>query len=374
MKKLYTVIGDVEETVVHHYRQYGIRISFISALEFLIGAKKTHTRIPAVPAFFDLMGDSEFAKYISRMPVDIVQILEDAHKSPVIVEENTIPENKDVFVFKHIPYIYDALHKHNYFEINFMYSKSCVQYFENERRELSEGDMCIIPPYAPHNIIAEPGALVLAILVRKSTFDRIFWGLLTKKDLLSAFFRHSLYEKENTPNYLFMRTDNRAGIKYLIQNIAAESNLTDAYANSCAVSLLNALFGIVLRTYGNTIELYNEKTSIRSSSDFPLLLQHIQHNYRTITLSELASRFHYSEAYLSKLIKNNMGRGFVELLQDIRMNRAADSLRSTDMRVREISELVGYDSVDHFSRTFKKTFGVPPLDYRKQSAAPSINT
>jgi AraC-like DNA-binding protein/mannose-6-phosphate isomerase-like protein (cupin superfamily) len=365
--KIYTSIGAVEEAIVRHYEMYGIRISFLSALEYLIGAGKTHTNHLDIPAFIDLMDDQKFAEFISGISVDVMQILKDASTREVIREENTIPEAKDIFFLKHIPYIYDALHTHNYFEINYMYSGSCIQYFENERRVLNEGDMCIIPPFAPHNIIAEPGALALAIVVRKSTFDKMFWRLLAQKDLLSTFFRYSLYEKESEANYLYLHTDNREGIKYLIQNIAIETNMNDAYANSCAVSLLTALFGKMLRGYGDTIEMYSEESAIRQKFDFSLLLQYIQHNFSTVTLSTLSSLFHYSETYLSRMIKSNMGRSFIEIITDIKMNHASEMLRNTSMKIHEISEFVGYDSVDHFSRTFKKAYGMPPLDYRRSS-------
>lgn len=365
MDKIYTTIGDVESAIVHHYETYGVRITFLNALEYLIGGGKTYTGQPKIPAFFDLMSDEEFVDFIARLPVDVMQILKDASTRAIIVEENTIPDDKDVFFLKHIPYISDVLHTHNYFEINYMYAKTCVQYFENERRVLNEGDMCIIPPFAPHNIIADPGALALGIVVRKSTFDKMFWRLLSRKDLLSSFFRYSLYEKESDSNYLFLHTDNREGIKYVLQNIAIEANMSDAYANSCAIGLLNALFGKMLRSYGDTIELYNAESALRQKFDFSLLLQYIQHNYQTVTLSSLSAQFHYSQTYLSRLIKNNMGKSFIEIITDIKMNHAAEALRNTTMKVHEISEMVGYESVDHFSRTFKKAFGIPPTEYRK---------
>ena len=44
---------------------------------------------------------------------------------------------------------------------------------------------------------------------------------------------------------------------------------------------------------------------------------------------------------------------------------AMDYLMNTPMKVSEIADAVGYDSVDHFSRTFRKIYGVPPQEYKK---------
>jgi len=47
------------------------------------------------------------------------------------------------------------------------------------------------------------------------------------------------------------------------------------------------------------------------------------------------------------------------------MNHAVEYLLNTPMKISEIADAVGYDSVDHFSRTFRKVYGTSPLDYRK---------
>ena len=375
MAKLYTTIKDIEQAIKHHHDTYGFRISFPNALQFLIGAGKVSERKPRVPAITGFLSDADFVEYISQMPVDVLQTLADS-KSHIenvngfraISEAGQFPDDRDVFAFKHIPLEYGGMHAQDFFEINYMYSGTCTQYLENEQIQLSEGDICIFPPFAPHNIVSGQDVLVISMMVRKSTFDKVFWSLLTQKDLLSMFFYYSLYKNDSNPNYLVLHTDNHASIKMIIQNIMMESNTSDAYANNCAVSLLNVFFGKVLRDYGSTIKMYDEESVIRRKSDFSLLLQYIQHNYQTVTLQSLASMFHYNDKYLSKLIKSKMGKSFIEIIQDFKMKRASEALQNTNMKIHEIAELVGYDSVDHFSRTFKKTFGVSPLGYRKAMA------
>jgi len=369
MEKLYTTLDHVEMAVRHHYHTYGVKISFVNALEFLIGAGRVSKRKPRFPAFYDFMNDDEFRDYMLHMPIDILKVLGNNGSNFTITEERLFPDDKDVFALKHVPLINNGIHQHDHFEINYMYSGTCIQHFEKEQRQLAEGDICIIPPFAPHDIVTNMDSLVISIAVRKSTFDKVFWNLLTHKDLLSMFFSYSLYEKESNPNYLILHTDNNTTIKFIIQNIIMESNSTDSYANNCCVSLLNVLLGKILRDYGSTMRMYNEESMLRRKFDFSLLLQYIQHNYQTVTLQSLAALFHYSETYLSKLIKDNMGKSFIEIIQSFKMKRASETLLNTNMKIHEIAEFVGYDSVDHFSRTFKKTFGVSPVKYRKTNGS-----
>ena len=364
IEQLYSTIGDVQQVLEDRHTQFGVRTSFVQALEYLNAAGRLLREKPEVPMVFKPMSDPSFDALIKRLPVEATQIMATARNTAVITEDKAIPDGKDVFILKHIPYVDDGLHGHNYFEINYMYSGSCVQIFENERRVLKEGDMCIISPFARHNIIVEPQCIALGILMRKSTFDRFFWKLLTQKDLLASFFRHTLYEDDNT-NYLFLETDNRIELKYFIQNLMLEVHTDDSYANGTAINLMNVVLAKILRSYSETIQFYEVRPRLHHEFEFSLLLQYVQENYRTVTLQGLAERFHFSEAYLSRRIKQNIGKGFSTLIQELKLSRAVELLQNTNLKVHEISDTVGYDSVDHFSRAFKKMHGATPRDYRK---------
>jgi hypothetical protein len=82
----------------------------------------------------------------------------------------------------------------------------CDLYFEKEERTLKEGELCILAPMSLHNIRVEDEASVIIVInIRKSTFDRAFFTLLTHKDLLSYFFKTILYN-QTSPNYLLFTT------------------------------------------------------------------------------------------------------------------------------------------------------------------------
>ena len=102
-------------------------------------------------------------------------------------------------------------------------------------------------------------------------------------------------------------------------------------------------------------------------SDFSLVLQYIQHNYQTLTLSSLAELFHYSEPHLCTLIKQNTGYTFTELIKRLRLADAIDYLLNTNLKVGEIAEQIGSNSADHFSRVFRATYKMSPQEYRKQN-------
>ena len=72
------------------------------------------------------------------------------------------------------------------------------------------------------------------------------------------------------------------------------------------------------------------------------------------------------------MLQNYMGMSFTDIVRGIKMTRAEDYLNNSNLPVHEISSLVGYESVDHFSRTFKATHNMSPQAYRRSATRRSV--
>ena len=90
-------------------------------------------------------------------------------------------------------------------------------------------------------------------------------------------------------------------------------------------------------------------------------------NYITVTLDELAEQFHLSKPYLSKYIKDKSGKTFGELVKNVRMKKARTLLKSSSMTVEAISDAVGYQNVEHFTRLFKQKYKMTPVQFRNNN-------
>ena len=368
--KNYATIGMVYDFIVENHQKTGETYAFPKAIEHLKKAGRLLETFPKTPPFHSNMSQDEFIDFMRGLCVRADAILPSAQTymvDPTMEEEELFPEGKDVYCLMNMPYMVDILHLHNYFEITHVIKGSCTFLFENEKVTLSEGEICIVSPMSGHSLPLEPGCFALSVVVRRSTFDSVFGNLLTQKDLLSLFFRNNLYESRRA-NYILLKTGNDPLTNDAVQQLIYECNMLDGYANDCAVSLLNLYLARALRASSAAITLHHYEGYSERDFDFSLVLQHIQHNYRDVTLSSLAKKFHFSETYLSKLIHKKMKQSFTEVLRTLKMNHAIEYLMNTAMKVSEIADAVGYDSVDHFSRTFRKVYGAPPQEYRKRFA------
>ena len=314
----------------------------------------------AVSEMFGDMDDDTFNKVIDRLPLELNP--QTALNSKV-TENDIIPNSRDVFIIRHPRYTRPSPHVHNYFEINYVASGSCTFVFEKSRRIMHEGELCIIAPSSEHDLVIDDDSTVFCIMLRKSTFDTTFFSLLSRKDLLSYFFR-TILQEDSHANYLLFFAENNTWLKQIIHNAMGESYKNDSYSNACCISWINLLFSNLLRNYSKTLQFYD----YQMGSDFSLVLQYIQHNYQNLTLSSLAELFHYSEPHLCTLIKQNTGHNFTGLIKRLRLAEAIDYLTNTNLKIGEIAEKVGYNSADHFSRVFRNTYKMSPQEYRKQNS------
>lgn len=83
-----------------------------------------------------------------------------------------------------------------------------------------------------------------------------------------------------------------------------------------------------------------------------------------ISLTDVADQVSFSPEHFSRLFSKETGINFVTYLNNLRMKKAVSLLESTNMKVYEIAEMVGFSSLSYFSTAFKKKFGLNPYEYQ----------
>lgn len=360
----YITYGEFQKHMKDLYLRTGTRMQFPEMTNYLYAKGLLYETCdkPHFTGMYEDMSDDEFNEVIDSL---VLTMNPNQLTSKKVAETDIIPSQRDVFIIRHHRYTRPTKHSHNYFEINYVLSGSCTFVFEKTSRILSAGELCIIAPASEHDIVIEDDSTVFTIMLRKSTFERTFFPLLSRKDLLSYFFRMILQDDSHA-NYLLFFAQNDNVMKNILRNAIGECHLNDRYSNTCCISWINLLFSTLLRNYSKTLQFYDYTMGY----DFSLVLQYIQHNYQTLTLTSLAKIFHYSEPHLCTLIKRNTGHNFSDLIKKLRMADAVDYLLGTNLKISEIAEQIGYHSPDHFSRVFRSVYGVSPQQYRTENASP----
>ncbi len=94
-----------------------------------------------------------------------------------------------------------------------------------------------------------------------------------------------------------------------------------------------------------------------------------EHHTEDLCLEQVARAVHTSIFYFCKLFKKATGINFTEYVSRVRAEKAKDLLLNPHLRVSEIAYEVGFQSLTHFNRVFKKIVGQSPTEYRAQLPA-----
>ena len=96
------------------------------------------------------------------------------------------------------------------------------------------------------------------------------------------------------------------------------------------------------------------------------LIQYTKKHYQEdLTLKKIGERFNYNSAYLGKKFRKETGKNYLAFLDEVRMEKAVEILRHSNLMVYEVAELVGYSNVDYFYKKFKQYHQVSPNEFRK---------
>ena len=94
------------------------------------------------------------------------------------------------------------------------------------------------------------------------------------------------------------------------------------------------------------------------------------HQTEDLSLEQVACAVHTSKFYFCKIFKKATDINFTDYLSRVRIERAQNLLLNPNLRISEIGFEVGFQSLTHFNRVFKKIAGQSPTDYRAQLLMP----
>lgn len=112
-------------------------------------------------------------------------------------------------------------------------------------------------------------------------------------------------------------------------------------------------------------ELVRQPEKKDAESLYDQIREYIEKNYsKKITLNDIAEELHANSSYLSRLYKKESGQNLFDVILKKRVDKAKEYMETTDKKIYEISQAVGFDDTGYFSRIFKRYTGVSPKEYQ----------
>ncbi len=326
---------------------------FISLRESEKRLKKLYTSHPE----FSTGGPLSFEDFMSQYQAYAPK--ESALLSKSLPEESYFQHMIDVSALMHLRYLPPIFHTSEFFEIDCVLSGTITYYMGEQRFDLTPGDVCILAPDTSHAACTfTDDGIMINLLVRRSTFEEHFLGILPEHDLFQRFFEKSLYGKSETP-YLLFRTGRPDFLGASILPIYEEYESKNRYKSTMLSSLLSVFFVELLRHHEKDLEISSHAKGTYSENII-FILEYLQKNYTTISLSHLSAFFNYSERQMQRIIVSATGMSFGDNIKKLRMTKAAELLENSTMTIAQIAEYLGYYDASSFRQAFKKYYGRTP--------------
>lgn len=126
-----------------------------------------------------------------------------------------------------------------------------------------------------------------------------------------------------------------------------------------------SLYDRLLDTARWLLRTENRENNIRYQNLISVIHQYIANHLReNISLSTIAEQVYLNPVYLSRIYKQITGETLSRYISGCRLENARELLKNSSLKINEIASGVGYESAAHFSRVFKKEYGISPQEYR----------
>lgn len=130
---------------------------------------------------------------------------------------------------------------------------------------------------------------------------------------------------------------------------------------------LSRLIFLLTRNHPPTEKKPTEKT-LRYGERIKIMLQYIQtHFHEELTLTDIARSAAISENECLRCFRVMIGRSPIQYVKQLRIQRAAELLLSTEQKISDIGAACGFQEMSYFARTFRELKGCTPSEYRRKA-------
>lgn len=272
------------------------------------------------------------------------------------VQLNTINCINDIdYTYHIINHDYPILHTHDdYYEFTIVLDGSILNIQNDKKDLLNKNTIIVSGPNDCHLLIHdnESEIKILNIIARSTAVNKLISELipLEYRDFLNQI--GSLELSSDIIHLICKNID-------LVNAISSQDwQMTNSILKSTVNIIINYLFvkKINLSHLVSKDENFENKlNNLKTNSDF------YQYN-----VNDLCYKLGYSRTHLNRIFNNLYNKSPLDYLVESKMKYAASLLTYTDYSIKEISIMIGYNSITRLTDNFKTYYGVTPSAYRKE--------
>lgn len=240
-----------------------------------------------------------------------------------------------------------VFHTHYFTELFFVVNGEGSFLFHDKTYHIKTGDLVIVPPYMEHT---EQSVIGTPLEYYVIGVDGISFQSENEKKCVQVFCNFS----------------NKSLIDDLLAQMLYEVRNPSYGSDKICQNLLEIL---ILRIIRSQHLIPVPMTSTHMTKECAQIKEYLDTNYGNhITLDTLTELTHMNKYYMAHSFTKYTGQSPIQYLNQKRLDAACTLLRDTDHSISSISSSVGFSSQSYFSQSFRKKYGITPVEYRQENA------
>ncbi|SHF06159.1 AraC-type DNA-binding protein [Caldanaerobius fijiensis DSM 17918] len=253
------------------------------------------------------------------------------------------------------------MHRHNFFEIYVVISGHGKEVINGKEYYLQRGSLTFLLPWHIHEIFADPEE-PLRLIRCNFGMEVVMEDINSHGGMAEIVYKH-VYSDPSIQLPPDIAEQVITIFEGLLEEFRGDKPWKEILIKAKIIEVL--VYFNRFRNKGSNPEL-PEEYRIVENSDISNLLPYIHfHCNQDITLSDLAEKFHCSETKLNEYLYSHTGLSFTDYLNEVRIRLACALLSNPELKISEISKIVGYKSMKTFYRAFKSLKGFSPEEFRQ---------
>lgn len=312
----------------------------------------------------DFMPDNEIVEKSQVYPIAQNRTLDSEMKMQISVydcygREKAYYVDGNFTFYHEIPFV-GILHKHEFIEIFYVIDGYFEQILLGEKHRFEAGEFVITDQNCEHSdYLTSIDASVAFLQIRADYLDEIL-HTFDERDELHRFLFHALSRQKKEQSFLQLRPMNDCKKKssIILEQLFHEITEKELGYKEIRKGLMIRLLQHICINYSPIL-----KTDTHESKEKAILYElerFIRLTGSKVNASLLEEMFHYHRNYYNLLFQKYRGMSFKEYLMDIRMKRADELFRTTNLPINRIIHMVGYENTSHFYHLYEKKYGHLP--------------
>lgn len=264
---------------------------------------------------------------------------------------------------------YEApLHSHEFFEIAIVTGGFGKHLIEDSSISVTPGDVFVIPPGINHGFEESENLNVHHILISSAFMQKNIADL----QLLPGFgmlfhIEPSIRAKSARPMYLKLDSEQFKKIDELLTKIREFKDRKDNYVMCIRNAFLLLAISTLCKMYSENINSSPDDLQNCDTAFIEALAIIHERYYEKITISMLTRATRLSRTAFLNKFKDFCGMPPGEYITKKRLEAAKNMILTTRFPLSEIASKTGFSDASHLSKSFKKEYGITPINYKNKS-------